>query len=159
MQSKDIVIGELYKVHYTGYGKVLETRVERSSWRGTTQKDGVRILMLSGSHKDQECVFPSRDIDRTWDEYKAAKDAVKLQQKIEAQEQGRMLSSAENVKQVLEAAGITVVSAGLRRGSGQEGVAEFLGTLTLTGEEMDKLAELLERGEVTPRDDSLSELL
>ena len=70
MRSQDIKVGELYKAGYGICAKVLETRVENTTWRGTTRRDGVKVeIQEPESRKGEIAVYASRDINSTWDKY------------------------------------------------------------------------------------------
>lgn len=112
MRSADIKLGEQYRIGYYGCGEVLETRVERTSWRGSKpRKDGVRVKFLSGYREGDEMVVSSREVDQLWAEYEAAKQDAELKRKIAAQDHDRMSDKVKKTQEAFEAIGITVKEA------------------------------------------------
>jgi len=142
MKSKDIIIGESYKVGYYGRGKILATSVERANWSGNIRKDGVDVFMEEGYCQGEHKTVSSRDISQLWSEYKAAMDTAEMRRKIDGQDRERISDQAAGLADQLRQSGVEVANSSLGYRSAH-GLTDYNGVLTLTEEAMADLSRLL----------------
>lgn len=167
MKTADIKIGESYKVGYYGRGRVLETRVERSTWRSSkSRKDGVKVFFEEGYREGQEMIVSSREVDELWEDYQARRDAAELQRKISEQDRERMEEKAKQLSSVLSSLGVEAAEASASYVWGDQ-TESYRASLELPEESLDRLLSLLDAPEArkqaeavsTATSDPLAELL
>lgn len=167
MRVKDIKVGERYLVSHGSCGKVLETRVERSTWGGKSRKDGVRVIFENGYRKGKEAVVASRAFSGLWSEYEAAREEQELRRKIANQDRDRLAKEVGALEKALEKAGIDPVSAGVTY-SFYSGERQHAGSIVLSEEAIKSLTALIaapdtlrkaEEIQAEPSEDPLADLL
>lgn len=165
MKSSDIKIGEKYLVEYGLCGKVLETRLERRNWSGTTRREGVKVLIQGGYQDGKEKIIPSREVHQLWSKHEERQQAKKLRLKVDAQDRARSEKIINRLSEELARRGIKTRSVNVGYGY-QDRQRSHFGNLGLDNQEMEKLIDLLSSKEMgskaakaDPQTDPLTELL
>ena len=105
MKSKDIIIGEQYLVGFSSCATVLETMLERQTWR-SSRKDGVRVSLIDHNGKTVELLVPSSDVVELWATHQAERDAQERRRKVAEQDRERMKALGEVLEGALAAKGV-----------------------------------------------------
>lgn len=150
MKSTDIKIGEKYQIQYRGCGKVLETRVERNNWSGTSRKDGVKVLFEDGHYKGQAIVVSSRKVVKLWSEHAAEQEIREREARVAKKERQRAQVAAQRLEDALEQSGIEVGNCSLSYSGRTPGQSQTV-MLRIDENAANKLTELLGGAEVAER--------
>ena len=141
MKSKDIIIGEQYLVGFSSCATVLETMLERQTWR-SSRKDGVRVSLIDHNGKTVESLVPSSDVVELWATHQAERDAQERRRKVAEQDRERMKSLGEVLEGALAAKGVEMDEWCIYGGYGNQD-GESFNSLTLNEEAVVKLIAVL----------------
>lgn len=157
MKSTDIKVGEKYLIKYRGGGRVLETRVERSSWRGgKPRKDGVKVFIEEGRHyKGQEMVVSSRDITKLWSEHAEEQEIRDREARVAQKERERTEELGKRLEKNLKAGGVELISCTVPYASRVPGREQSL-ILRVSEKDAERLNALLATDEVEERKAEIS---
>lgn len=147
MKSADIKIGEKYVVDYGYCGKVLETRLDLTSWSGSVRKEGVKVLIQGGPRDGQEKIIASRDVYELWSIREQREEEQRLLRKVAAQDREKSKALVTQLKQSLRGIGIDVRTCNTSYGY-KDGEQSHYGNIGLDDTEMQKLITLLNNPEV-----------